>query len=123
MADATFEGPDAQVTYPVRELLEQMRREQTTGFARLEVSLTQKADKSDVARMEARLDQHGKELSSHDREINSLRQKQREKELTEEVRSQHEERSSTWKRRVMGTLYGVAIVAATVIGPYIGTHI
>src|SRR5205823_12956141 len=71
--------PDnAKITYTVRELLEGIKRDQTEGFTRIEASMAGKADKADVARLETRLDHHGKRLDEHGGEIATLKQARRD---------------------------------------------
>lgn len=55
---------EAEVTYSVKELLSALRDDQTRGFAAITAQLTGKADKTDVARMEGRLDDHARRIGS-----------------------------------------------------------
>lgn len=103
------------VTYTVKELLASMQREQAAGFARIETSMSSKADKSDVARMEARLDAHGKALDEHRTHISELQIQARE-----EVRArQAAERTNRWWHtglaKVGGFIVGLAFVVTAVV--------
>lgn len=60
----SLDRDDVRIEYTVKELLGDLKKEQTAGFARIEVSMSGKADKADVARMEARLDAHGERLGT-----------------------------------------------------------
>jgi len=55
MADT---AEDLTVTYGVKELLAQISTAQTAGFASLTEAMLSKADKADVARINATLDAH-----------------------------------------------------------------
>ena len=51
-------------SYSVKEIVDLTRREQTTGFSRLEVLLATKADKADVEKLRSDLNTH-REVTNH----------------------------------------------------------
>ena len=55
---------DVTISYTVKELLSDMQKSQTQGFARVEKGLEAKADKADIKRVEERLDRHETRLGS-----------------------------------------------------------
>ena len=60
--------------YTLKEVVDNTRKEQTAGFAEIKTLLSTKADKSDVDRLERRLDEHGRDISDlqqnqHDAEV------------------------------------------------------
>lgn len=79
---------DAEVTYSVKELLSEMRRdwaegtkdlrkEQAEGFTRIETAMSGKADKADLVRMQSTFEhqfaEHGRELEAHQTDIEKLK--------------------------------------------------
>lgn len=107
---------DAQVTYTVRELLRDIKDQQTAGFSRVELSLEAKADKADVARMEVRLDNHAERLGS-------LEQERRDNKLMSETAREHSSRRWTMRSKILYSLGTIGMICATVLGPYIGAHL
>lgn len=91
---------DAVVVYPIRDLLEKISKDQSTGFAELKVALATKADKSDLAEIRG-------ELKSLDSRVDTL-----ETEKTIRDRSASRWR---WIAEVLGTIgvilatYGVTL--------------
>lgn len=86
---------DAEVTYSVKELLSEMRRdwaegtkdlrkEQAEGFTRIETSMSSKADKADLLRLEhsfdSRFTEHGRQLEAHQNDIETLKSAHRSRE-------------------------------------------
>ena len=104
---------DATVHYTVKELLAGIQKEQTQGFVRIEVAMSGKADKADVARLETRLDAHGKALDDHRGQISELQIQTREEERARQVT----ERTNAWWHtrfaKVGGFLVGAALVVTS----------
>lgn len=86
---------DAEVVYSVKELLSEMRRdwaegtkdlrkEQAEGFTRIETAMSGKADKADLVRMQGAFErqfaEHGRELESHQSDIDRLKDAHRTRE-------------------------------------------
>jgi ferric-dicitrate binding protein FerR (iron transport regulator) len=107
---AARRASDASVKYTVKELLQKLSDEQTAGFARIEVSLASKADKADVAKLEARLDEHGKA-------IDKLQDFQHELETAERVHESHVTRSWSKLQRVAASVMAVLTLLAMIFGP------
>lgn len=106
---------DATVNFTVKELLGNLQKELVSGLARLEVAMSGKADKADVARMEARLDAHGKALDQHRTEINELQIQAREEDR---ARRAADSANAWWLSRfakVGGFLLGLALGTAAVV--------
>lgn len=90
--------------------LDAIVRGQSEGFTRLETAMKAKADKSDLAKLEGRLDEHGKQLADlaawrHDREVASG------------VHQQHDDRMFTKRQKFWASVGAVAIICATILGP------
>ena len=116
MSDETVDqAGSAIVTYDVRDLLADIKTAQTAGFARLEFAVAAKADKADVARMEARLDHQA-------REIAGVQKWQHDKDVTEAVHGEHEKRSFTFRQKLGAMIATVCLLLATMLGPYLGAH-
>lgn len=113
---------DAQVTYPVRDLLSQIRNEQTAGFARIETSMASKADKADIERLESRLDHHAKDIGDQAQAIADLRQWKRDRETAASVHVQRDQRTFTTRQKIGAGIGSVCLLLATILGPYLGAH-
>lgn len=106
---------DVVVTYTVKEILAQIQTTQTQEFAALKSALTSKADKSDIARLEKRLDDH------QDRII-TLETQEHDEEVASQVHSQRDEKESIWKNKWF-RLFGTAIALNVAFwAPYFGAH-
>lgn len=117
---------DATVHYTVKELLAAIRKEHAdssamqteqmaAGFARIEVAMSNKADKADVARMETRLDAHGKALDDHRAQISALQIQAREEDR---ARKAAVETNAWWHGRMAkgGSLaLGFCLAAAAIV--------
>lgn len=107
---------DAEVRYTVRDLLDRIRADQSAGFARIETAMSGKADKADVARLEARLDQHARRLDGNTERLADLEQQQRDQRTTREW----------WTgraARVGGSFVGCALVAGNIAAVLTATHV
>lgn len=91
---ASSDHDDATVTYSVRDLLDQIKTEQATGFTRLETAMTNKADAADVARLEANQTHHAEHLEKVDERLDI-------------VESHH---------RTLRTVLGVGLAVCTSLG-------
>lgn len=92
------------ITYTLRELLERIEKAQTTGFAEVKTMMATKADKSDVVRLEGRLDEHG-------REIGRIKDQLRSDEAAESAVSAQRAAWRDWRRWAIGVVaLGVASV-------------
>lgn len=106
---------DIKIAISLREILADIQKDVSKGFARIEVSMSGKADKVDVARMEARLDAHGKALDEHRADIAELKIQAREEESARTVAAKT---NAWWHSRlakVGGFLLGTALAVAAVI--------
>lgn len=113
---------DAQVVYSVRELLDQIKTEQTRGFTQIAESMAGKADKADVARLEARLDHHAKTLDGHSTDIGELQQWRRDREVAADVHQQHNQRTWTFRQKAWAAAGTITLAVATVAGPLLANH-
>lgn len=59
---AAMTAVSPKVTYDVSDLLDRIGTRLDQGFARVETALVGKADKSDLAAINARLEEHGREI-------------------------------------------------------------
>lgn len=84
-----------------------------SGFARIEAKLDGKADKSDLIRIEARLDEHG-------REIGRLKDQQREDEVAQRAVDDQREKRSTSSQRRWNYALSFALVAVGLLGVLAG---
>lgn len=107
---------DAVVTISVRDLLTEMRAEQAAGFARLETALASKADRSELSKLEARVDGHADRLDK-------VEGWQHDRELTVNVHTEHQQRAWTLRSKIAATLLSVAMLVATLLAPYFATHV
>lgn len=99
---------DAEVRYTVKELLKAIRDDQTAGFASLTTALANKADKSDIARMEARLD-HA------ERDIAGLKQARDDQNAAARGRQEGFSQGLSLVQKLGAGLVGLAIVAGPII--------
>lgn len=94
------------VTRPLMDEIQGLRSDVSAGFAGLTARLEGKADKADVARMEARLDEHGTQIAE-------LRQWRHDRETAAGVTARRLDRVLTRRQKVWGIVGAVALVAAT----------
>lgn len=94
---AAMAAVSPKVTYDVADLLDRMGTRIDQGFSEMKALMTNKADKSDVARMEARLDEHGKKIGSLEdwRKEATAEERAAEKEQSRRA-SFAQWRTSTW---------------------------
>ncbi len=106
---------DIRVSVSLLDMLADIRKEQTAGFARIEATMGNKADKADVARMEARLDAHGKALDEHRTHIAELQMQAREEA---QARQSAASTNQWWHSRLAklgGFIVGLALVVTAVV--------
>ncbi|MHB1950251.1 MAG: hypothetical protein ACYCQK_02100 [Acidiferrobacteraceae bacterium] len=108
---------DLVITYTVRDLLASIKTEQATAFARLEAKLEGKADKSDLVRMEARLDQHARDLDKVRSDTAEIQQWRHDRDNAADVHRQRDQRFSRRTKTIWAVLTTLLIVAATFLGP------
>lgn len=84
-------------------LLDRIGTRLDAGFARMEAKMDGKADKADLLRIEARLDEHG-------REIGKLKDRQREDEAAQGALAQRHTTVIEWRKYVVATL-AIALAA------------
>lgn len=94
--------------------LDEIAAGQSAGFARIETAMKGKADKSDLAKLEGRLDEHGKQLAElqawrHDREVASG------------VHAQRDEKVFTRRQKAWGAVAGVLTMTGIWLGPIIAS--
>ena len=98
------------VTTPLVEELRSLRNEVTGGFAALKSSMATKADKADLSRIEARLEEHHRRITEveawkHDREVANGVHRERDGDLL------------THRQKLWGGVAAAALFAATILGP------
>lgn len=96
------------VEYTVKELLNQLQRSQDVGFTEVKASLSNKADKVDVERLNRRLDEHG-------REIGWLKDRQREDEAVTAALTSSRKRSSEYKWKLVTFAAGIPLAIAAAL--------
>lgn len=99
--------------------LQGIRAEQAAGFASLAKALEHKADKADVAKLEARLDEHQRDLAGHRTELDALRQWQNNKDVAKDVHKQRDREHWTERERTIAILSTAAILLLMVVAPII----
>ena len=96
-----------QVTYNIGDLLDRLGTRLDSGFASINTKLDSKADKSDLAAINARLDEHG-------REIGRLKDRQREDEAAALAVGNQRDRARDWRRWALEFLVSAAIAGGTI---------
>lgn len=104
------------ISRPLMDEIQGLRSDVASGNATIVAKLEGKADKADMARMETRLDEHG-------RQISELQQWRHDKEVVGGIHQQHDQQRFTTRQKFWGVVGAAALVVATVIGPVIGTVI
>lgn len=110
---------NAEVTYTVRELLAEIKAEQIAGFTRIETSMASKADQADVARIDERLDEHGRVLDSHGERIGGIEGREHDREVAANVHSVRDQRTFTFRQKALGALATLALIVATALSSQI----
>lgn len=105
-----------QVTYDVGELLDKLGTRIDSGFARIEEKLASKADKADLAAINARLDEHGKE-------IGRLKDRQREDEASQAAVDAAAKGATDRRQRVINVALSFALVIISALGVLSATHV
>ena len=106
---------DIRVSVSLLDMLAEIRKDQAAGFARLEVTMSGKADKADVARMEARLDAHSKALDEHRTSIAELQVQAREEIRARNVQAQTNQWWHTRMAKAGGFIVGLALVLTAIV--------
>ena len=96
-----------QVTYNIGDLLDRLGTRLDSGFASINTKLDNKADKSDLAAINARLDEHG-------REIGRLKDRQREDEAASMAVSAQRDRARDWRRWALEFAVSAAVAGGTI---------
>lgn len=108
-------------------LLERIEKNQIEGFTRLETQLSQKADKSDVQRVEDRLDEAYTRLDSHQRDIEGLKAKEHDEAIQIQViktqKSKFRTRAYYVWSKLWYVVFTVALILATALSGYFGSHL
>lgn len=94
------------VEYSVKDLLNDMRREQTVGFTRLDTKLDGKADRTDLAAVQAEL---ASVKAEHGAEIGHIKDKLREDEAAHHALSAAKTTTVDKRRWLTNTITSVAI--------------
>jgi hypothetical protein len=103
------------ISFTVSELLQQIKADQTAGFARMEVKLDNKADKADVASIQSDLAHYGERLGKVEdwrRTIEVSRETNRERAETATTNSQR--RWNVVLSAAMVILTGALVLVAVV---------
>lgn len=114
MPEETLDEPT--ITYKLRDILDQIKLAQAQGFARIDANLSIKADKSDIDRLETRLDSHATRLDD-------VEQWQHDNEVTTNVHFQRNAIQWSWRRRAFAVAGSIGLMVATVFGPYLAIHL
>lgn len=96
------------ITYRVADLLDQIRKEQTAGFSRLERSLELKADKADLEAFEGR-------LNALRNDVRELEKERDERQTAAKTHAQLVGRAEEFRRWVIPVLLTVALVVVTAL--------
>ena len=100
------EDNNPKVVYDVGDLLDRMGTRIDQGFATITAKLDNKADKSDLAAINARLDEHG-------REIGRLKDRQREDEAAQKALEGAQTRRASMRQWSVSTWVAIAGVASS----------
>lgn len=122
MADPRYDPDDSTVVYTVKELLKDIKTEQTTGFARVELAMEAKADKADIERLDLRVDRHQHEIEAlksdkHDEDI--------ETRTVTTVENKRKARHWTFVEKAFAAVTTVLLTVGTTLGglAVFGVHI
>lgn len=96
------------VTYDIRELLAGIKQDQATGFGRMEGTLKGKADKTDVVKLESRLDEHA-------RDIGDLQRDRDERQAALKAHERVLSRQLEWRRWAIPTVLTAVFAAAAIV--------
>jgi hypothetical protein len=103
---------DIEVRYTVKELLSSIKKDQTEGFTDVKAKLDTKADRVDLARINARLDEHG-------RDIGSLKQWRQTTQDSAAAHQRAAEKFWTWPKRIGAAAFSVAVVLSPIVAALI----
>lgn len=98
-----------QVTYDVGDLLDKLGTRIDSGFAEVKTLMAGKADKTDLAAIIARLDEHSKEIAR-------LKDRQREDEVAAQVISNQRDRARDWRRWALEFIASAVVAGGTIAG-------
>jgi hypothetical protein len=105
-------GPQARdnavIVYPVGELLDKISKDQAAGFARVQEAMVNKADKSDVARIEGKLTDHG-------HAIEKLKERQGKDDAARAVQEAIAQKRVDWRRWATPVILSTALTTLTVL--------
>lgn len=108
-------GVNPQVTYDVADLLDRIGTRLDAGFAEIKVLVASKADKADLAGINARLDEHSKDISW-------LKDRQRETVLVAETLNVSNAKRGDWRRWALEAAISAAACAGILVGVLSGLH-
>lgn len=94
------------ISFTVSELLQQIKADQASGFARMEVKLDNKADKADVASIQSDLAHYGERLGK-------VEDWRRAVEVSRETSRERAETAASNSQRRWNVLLGLAMVVLT----------
>lgn len=122
-SDMTPDPDDALVVYSVRELLAGIKEEQSKSFTEIKTSMSGKADKADLTRIEARLDSHARDLTGLKGRVDGVEDWQRGKEKAADVHRQRDERFSKRTKAIWVAVTTLLLILATALGPAVANLI
>lgn len=109
---------DVVVNYTVKELLANLQRELVAGMARLETSMTGKADKADIARLELGLGAQAKEIQRHHDRLLTVEAQVREEKIARETARDTARNTNAWWHgrlaKVGSVLLGICLAAGAI---------
>ncbi|HEX3539666.1 MAG TPA: hypothetical protein VHT75_04405 [Acidimicrobiales bacterium] len=94
------------ISFTVSELLQQIKADQTAGFARMEVKLDNKADKADVASIQSDLAHYGERLGK-------VEDWRRTMEVSRETGREHAETAAVSSQRRWNVALGLTMALLT----------
>lgn len=104
------EGGQLVIRTPLLRVLQDIQKEQTAGFAALKEAMASKADKSDVVRIDGRLEDHS-------RALNDLTMWKHDREVALTVHQGRDQQWSNKRKALVGAIIAILTLIAMFLGP------
>jgi hypothetical protein len=95
------------VTYTVKEMFAEISASMASGFARIEARLDGKADKTDVEKVQTKLEEFGHRLEA-------VEDRWRDSDRDKDAEDRHEERYSSRRQRMWNYSLGALTILGTI---------
>ena len=108
------------ISYELTEVLDNIRKDQATGFAKLDALLGAKASKGDVEALALQLRTYQQTTEGR---LASLELSANEHRVAQRVSQEHEGRFLTRKQSRLAAIYALLTLAALVVGPLLAAKV